>query len=458
MSFSLTDWLVAPTIRLDKGEGLAEALRCLREFNPRFFLIFGGDAEDVVWMHETLEAEAGHPIVFAADLERGAGQQFEGLTPLPDAWALGMLGEEACYDAGHRTATEARSANVPWVFGPVLDLHRTANNSINSPIIANRAFGGEIQRIISCADAWMRGLADGGAISCGKHFPGHGGCAQDSHVETAVCFEDIEDHLKPFRALIDQMPSVMTGHIEFPLIDDEMRPTTRSPILMDFLRKDMNYDGVVVTDSLRMAGFGDGPHEELAIEAIHAGCDLLLDPEDPVVLAMSLRHAMERGDLSKDHVEQSVARLEKLTELALSTPIAAQKPLVMGAGAKRLLKPLHGGAAGRTKYPRPELAYALASTPDANRFLEEWGVEVLPADSQPPEKMPDSLLILCGAREGRGMPQLPGPWLDAVAHNHPTVYVAGAPEAEELPPASVKGFFLPGLSPALLALLFTGGE
>ncbi|MBL7008455.1 MAG: hypothetical protein ISR76_05615, partial [Planctomycetes bacterium] len=102
-----TDWLVAPALRLDKGEGLAEALRCLREFDPRVFLVFGGDAEDVAWLHETLEEQAEHPILFAADLERGAGQQFEGLTPLPDAWALGQLGPEACYDSGHRTAAEA---------------------------------------------------------------------------------------------------------------------------------------------------------------------------------------------------------------------------------------------------------------------------------------------------------------------------------------------------------------
>ena len=169
MTNSPTDWLVAPALRLDQGEGLAEALRCLREFDPRFFLIFGGDAEDVAWLHETLEEEAGHPIVFAGDLERGAGQQYEGLTPLPDAWALGQLGPEACYDAGHRTATEAAQAHVRWIFGPVLDLHRLAPETICSPIIANRAFGEEAMRIIECAGSWIKGVHDGGGFACGKH-------------------------------------------------------------------------------------------------------------------------------------------------------------------------------------------------------------------------------------------------------------------------------------------------
>jgi|TARA_B100000959_G_scaffold28123_3_gene27101 beta-glucosidase-like glycosyl hydrolase len=455
---SPTDWLVAPALRLDQGEGLAEALRCLREFDPRFFLIFGGDAEDVAWLHETLEEEAGHPIVFAGDLERGAGQQYEGLTPLPDAWALGQLGPEACYDAGHRTATEAAQAHVRWIFGPVLDLHRLAPETICSPIIANRAFGEEAMRIIECAGSWIKGVHDGGGFACGKHFPGHGACPQDSHVENAVSFEDPEPHLVPFRTLAKHLPSMMTGHIEFPMLDEEMRCTSRSPIIMDILRKDMGYNGVVVTDSLRMAGFGDGPHEELAAEAIHAGCDLLLDPEDPVVLATSLRDAMDRGDLLPDAVERSVKRLESFMADILNTEAEAPRPLVMGASAKRLLHPLHGGSPGRTKFPQPETVLSLAGTPDSIRFLEDWGLEVLPADSTPPDEFPGAVLVLCGAREGHGLPQLPGPWLDAISRDHPVTYVAGAPEAIDLPPASVKGFHLPGLSPALLALLFAAGE
>ncbi|MCH2112735.1 MAG: hypothetical protein MK213_07735 [Planctomycetes bacterium] len=458
MTNSLTDWLVAPTIRLDKGQGLAEALRCLREFNPRFFLIFGGDPEDVQWMHETLEDQAGHPIVFAADLERGAGQQFDGLTPLPDAWALGQLGPEACYAAGHRTAAEAAQANVRWIFGPVLDLHRTDIDLISSPIIANRAFGGEPQRVIDCASEFIRGLHEGGAVSCGKHFPGHGACGQDSHTENAVAFDDPEEHLRPFRALIQQMPSVMVGHIEYPMLDDEMRPASRSPILMDILRKDMGYNGVVVTDSLQMAGFGEGPHEELAAEAIHAGCDLLLDPEDPVVLATSLRDSVERGDLSEEAVARAVKRLEKLMTLTAATEPAAPQPLVLGSSARRLLKPLYAGSPGRKNFPRPEVALALAPVPDATRFLDDWGVPVFKPDQAPPDPFPESVLVLCGAREGHGLPQLPGDWLDALGHHHPVTYIAGAPEAEDLAPASVKGFFIPGLSPALLALLFTGGE
>ncbi len=451
-----TDYLVAPTLRLDKGEGLAEALRCLREFDPRVFMIFGGDAEDVQWLHETLEDQAGHPILFCADLERGAGQQFDGLTPLPDAWALGLLGTEACYNAGHRTAAEAASANVRWIMGPVLDLHRLDADATRSPIIANRSFGGEIQRVVECAGAYLQGLADAGGLACAKHFPGHGGVSQDSHTEMAVCFEDPAPHLEPFQTLLGQCPSVMVGHIEYPLLDPEGRPASRSKTLMDILRKDWNYDGVVVTDSLRMVGFGDGPHEELAVESLHAGVDLLLDPEDPVALAITLRDALERGDLDQERVFQAVGRLDTLIRLGLDTEVATPRPLVLGGGAKTLLRPLPGGSGGRS-HTRPTLALNLASTPDALKYLEEWDMPVFAADSAPPNTFPGPLLILCGAREGHGLPNIPGPWLEAIQHHHPPLYVAGAPDAAQLAPAAARGWYLPGLSPALLGMLLTAG-
>ncbi|HEX9792412.1 MAG TPA: glycoside hydrolase family 3 N-terminal domain-containing protein [Planctomycetota bacterium] len=453
-----TDCLVAPAIRLNKGEGLAEALRCLREFDPHIFLVFGGDAEDVKWLHETLEDQAKHPILFCADLERGAGQQFEGLTPLPDAWALGLLGPEAAYDAGHRTAVEAASAGVRWILGPVLDLHRIGPDAVNSPIIGHRAFGGDIERVIETAGAWLRGLTDGGGIACGKHFPGHGACPQDSHVEHAVSFEEPERHLEPFKALLDRLPTMMVGHIEFPMFDPEGLPASRSKKLMGILRDDWKYDGLVVADALRMAGYGDGPHDQLAIESLYVGVDVLLDPEDPVTLAVSLRDALERGDLDPAVVERAASRVRRLLDTTAETPVANPRPLMLGAGAKRLLRPLPGGSPGR-QIPRPGVALALAGSPDARRFLEEhWGVEVLNPGDSPPSPLPDAVLILWGAAMGRGLPPIPSPWLEALHHSHPIVYIAGSPDATELAPASLRGLYLPGLSPALLSLLFATGE
>ncbi|MBC8405844.1 MAG: hypothetical protein H8E15_11495, partial [Planctomycetes bacterium] len=109
-------------------------------------------------------------------------------------------------------------------------------------------------------------------------------------------------------------------------------------------------------------------------------------------------------------------------------------------------------------HPRPDIALNLASTPDAVSFLEEFGVTVLGPNQEPPDILPKAVLILCGAREGRGLPNIPGPWLEALHHQRPVVYVAGSPDAAYLAPASARGWFLPGLSPALLTLLLHEGE
>lgn len=453
----LTDCLVAPALRLHKGEGLAEALRCLREFDPRVFLIFGGEAEDVQWLHETLEDQAGHPILFCADLERGAAQQFEGLTPLPDAWALHILGKEAALEAGHRTAAEAAKAGVRWILAPVLDLNRAGLGGVSAPIVGHRAFHSDPDRVAELAGAWLEGCRAGGGIACGKHFPGHGACAQDSHIEAAIATDDLEPHLQPFRALLPKLPSVLVGHIQCPAMDPEGLPASRSPAVLGLLRRKWSYKGLVVSDSLRMAGYGDGPHEELAVESLHAGVDLLLDPEDPVVLAVSLRDALQRGDLDAARVEEAAARVHRLLRLAEDLPVAQPRPLVLGAGVRRLLRPLRGGSPGR-RLPRPALALWLSGTRDAARFLEEWGLEPVLPTAEPPTPLPEALLLVWGAAAGRGLPALPHPWAEAIARQRTVLYVAGTPEAAESVPKGARGLYLPGISPALLALLFTQEE
>ncbi len=455
MSGRYTDCLVVPALRLHRGEGLAEALRCLREFDAHIFLVQGGDAEDVQWLQETLENEAGHTILLCADLERGAGQQFGGLTPLPDAWALGILGPEAAFDAGHRTAAEAAKAGVRWILGPVLDLHRLEPaDAVRSPIIGNRAFGGDPERVAELAGAWLDGVTQAGGTGCGKHFPGHGASPQDSHVEHAVAFEDPAVHLEPFQALLDRLPAIMVNHVQYPLVDEESLPASRSQRILGILREEWGYEGVVVTDSLRMAGYGDGPHEQQAIESIHAGVDLLLDPGDPVILAVSLRDAVARGELDEGRVRKAAARVERFLEETAARPVEPPRPLVLGAGARKLLRPLPGGSPGRHA-PPPDLALALSPARDATSFLEEqWGLEVLGPRDPVPDPFPDAVLILWGSALGHGLPTLPTAWIEACAREHPVLYVAGSPEACDMAPAHCRGFYLPGVSPALLALLF----
>ena len=145
----------------------------------------------------------------------------------------------------------------------------------------------------------------------------------------------------------------MVGHLEFPMVDESSRPASRSRTLMDILRKDWGYDGLAVTDALRMEGYGSEPHEEMAVESLHAGVDLLLYPEEPVALAVTLRDALDRGDLSEEVVHTAANRIDTMIRSILDIEPAKPKPLVLGGGMKSLFRPLPGGSPGR--HPRPVL-------------------------------------------------------------------------------------------------------
>jgi len=135
------------------------------------FILFGGEAGAVRELTSELHRRSPHPLLIASDLERGAGQQFRGATPLPPAAALGSLDDrDAVRRAGELTAREARALGVNWIYAPVADIDVEPEN----PIIGTRAFGSDPERVGALLAEWIRGCAAGGALSCAKHFPGHG--------------------------------------------------------------------------------------------------------------------------------------------------------------------------------------------------------------------------------------------------------------------------------------------
>src|SRR5687768_13425429 len=124
--------------------------RCLR-LGVGGFILFGGDADEVRELTTRLRAESPHPILIGADLERGAGQQFKGLTQLPPLAAFGWLDDlVAIHEAGRITAAEARSVGVDWVYAPVADLAVEPDN----PIVGTRAFGAHPLTVARQVAAW----------------------------------------------------------------------------------------------------------------------------------------------------------------------------------------------------------------------------------------------------------------------------------------------------------------
>ena len=312
--------LLLPAIRWDAEKGFDGNRETIEHGLGRGvggFILFGGEANAVRALTDELHRRAPHPLLIASDLERGAGQQFRGATPLPPAAALGFLDDQALTErAGELTAREARALGVNWVYAPIADVDLEPEN----PIIGVRAFGADPDTAARHVAAWVRGCARGGALSCAKHFPGHGRTIGDSHIErpaVQASRAEMAEDLAPFRASIAAgVDSMMTAHVVYPALDPEARPATLSPpILRGLLRDELRFGGLVVTDAIIMEGMTDGGSETAAsVQALTAGCDLLLYPGDTDAVIREVEAALEDGRLDPARVEDALRRVSEAAE------------------------------------------------------------------------------------------------------------------------------------------------
>lgn len=319
--------LVIEALRLDRRDAAEISRRLDRalELGVGGFILFGGEAGAVARLTERARRAAGRPLWMAADLERGAGQQFRGLTELPPPAALAAAPSpgDAAERAGTLTGREARSVGVDWVLAPVVDLDAERRN----PIVATRSFGSDAARVAELAARWIDGCQSSGALACAKHFPGHGRTTTDSHVELPLVeagAEELERDLLPFAALVPRVATMMAAHVAYPALGSD-RPATRAPeIVRGILRERFGFGGPVATDAMIMAGVGaDGA--AAAVEAVGAGCDLVLYPGDAAATIAALERAANEAPIFADRLREALAtadrglaRLEGLPETMLA--------------------------------------------------------------------------------------------------------------------------------------------
>jgi beta-glucosidase len=312
--------LFLEAIRLDMEDpaGARDRAREALEDGVGGFIVFGGTVPDVARLTEDLREEAGRPLWFAADLERGAGQQFEGAATLPPPGGLAAHPgpEAAVRRAAEITAREAAEIGINWVLAPVLDLDAEAEN----PIVGTRSFGADPDVVARLGRIWIEACQEAGVAACGKHFPGHGRTVEDSHLAFPVVRasrEELEADLRPFREAAGVAASMMTAHVGYPALDGEGPATLEPAVLGDLLRREMGFDGLVVSDALVMEGFGAGGGTATegwrAVRALRAGCDLLLYPTDRT---QSIRTVRQAAGQDPD-LRRSIAEALRRTNAAL---------------------------------------------------------------------------------------------------------------------------------------------
>lgn len=260
-------------------------------------------------------------VAIAVDHEGGRVQRFRGpgFTDLPtnrDVGGFAEGAEERAAALGRLCAAELRPLGIDIDFAPVLDVDSNPAN----PVIGDRAYSSDPQVVARLAVAFIRALQAGDVAACGKHFPGHGDTDRDSHLELPRLDHDFERlhriELPPFHAAVKaDVASIMTSHILYPALDAE-RPATMSRPVLNILREELRYEGVVVSDDLEMQAIADHyPIPEAALAAAVAGCDLLLVCHDHArqeAVIERLARAMCDGELPAERIVEAAARRVRL--------------------------------------------------------------------------------------------------------------------------------------------------
>lgn len=269
------------------------------------------------------------PLLISVDHEGGRVQRFrESFTPLPPCHSFGESydrdpGEARALagKAGWLMAVELLAAGIDFSFAPVLDL-----DSGLSRVIGDRAFHADAEVVAELGQRFVSGMKAAGMAAVGKHFPGHGGVREDSHLEVPVDDRRFEDLLMqdmvPFERLIGHgLPAIMPAHVIYRQVDD-MPAGFSAQWLKRILRHRLGFQGVIFSDDISMAGAGvAGDYPERARAAVEAGCDMVLvcnnqkaaasilsaleQEVDPVTQVRLMRmHGRERGiapsDLRRD--------------------------------------------------------------------------------------------------------------------------------------------------------------
>ncbi|MEM9997129.1 MAG: glycoside hydrolase family 3 N-terminal domain-containing protein [Bacteroidota bacterium] len=270
----------------------------------------------------------GVPLLVGSDMENGTGMRIARIYALPYVLPLGggtlfppMMGfgavrenpETLVEEMAAALAREALAVGVHMTFGPVADVNVNPAN----PIISTRSFGEDPDAVGRLAAAYVRGAQRAGLLTCGKHYPGHGDTAEDTHLETPAIAHGIDRleavELPPFQQVIDAgVDGIMTAHIAVTGVEGpDAPPATCSPFfLTEVLRERMGFGGLVITDALNMGGAAKafGPNE-LALRALEAGADVLTYPHDIRAVREAILDAVAAGRLSEDRIAASARRV-----------------------------------------------------------------------------------------------------------------------------------------------------
>ncbi len=258
----------------------------------------------------------GLPAILAADQEGGRVERLKPpATSFPSQMARGATDSaDHAYRWGLAVGREMRSLGLNMNFAPVFDV----NNNPQNPVIGTRSFGESVEAVSRLGVAAAAGLREAGVVATGKHFPGHGDTAIDSHYSLPTIPHDLARlravELPPFKAAIAAgVPAIMSSHIIFPDLDAILPGTLSRAILTDLLRDELGFDGVIVSDAMNMWAITEGwGVVEGCVRFIEAGGDLLEPMAEEREVHAGIVAAVRSGRIPAARVADAARRVARL--------------------------------------------------------------------------------------------------------------------------------------------------
>ena len=308
--------LFTPMVFSKKDEDHFDEIKNLIEKYYIGGIIFslGSPFKQSQWLNE-FQSISKVPLMISMDAEWGVAMRLDSVIAFPWSMTLGAIKDNTVIRRiGQRMGEQERILGVHMSYAPVLDINTNPEN----PIIGNRSFGEDPKRVADKGVALMKGHHDAGILTSGKHFPGHGDTAKDSHKTLPTVnfdrFRLENTEIYPFKKAIEQgLSSVMTAHLNVPALTFSTDPTSlSSAVVTEYLKQNIGFNGLAVTDALNMKGaVPSNSDKNIDLLALLAGNDILLISQDIPQGIEKIKNAYNNLPIVKRRVEESVKKILK---------------------------------------------------------------------------------------------------------------------------------------------------
>lgn len=299
---------VWPEKDLDSLESL------IRNYHLGGLIVFKGGPYRQALCINRMQQAAKIPLLVSIDGEWGLSMRMDSTIRFPRQMTLSAIHDDSLLsDAFYEIASQCKRMGIQLNFAPDIDI----NNNPQNPVINTRSFSDDKFEVAEGGILYMQALQNQHVLACGKHFPGHGDTDTDSHYALPVINKSANqlDTLEwfPFRQLIKNgVSSIMTGHLNVPLLDDENYPASLSKrIINGYLKDDLDFKGLVITDALNMKGaiLADAKPGDIELQALLAGNDILLMSENVKPAIEKIKTALQKRKLRKSALDEKVRKI-----------------------------------------------------------------------------------------------------------------------------------------------------